>query len=160
MGVLMIATQDHVVTIRYVLRVEGEIIDQGELPYLHGYGNIIPGLEEALEGKKVGDSLQVSVPPEKAYGLEDPEGVRVIPRDQFPPDAPLEPGVQLFAQDENGQVLPFWIMEVEGDEVTIDFNHPLAGETLNFDVTISSIRAATQEELEHGHVHAPEGHMH
>jgi FKBP-type peptidyl-prolyl cis-trans isomerase SlyD len=156
----MIATQDHVVTIRYVLRVEGEVIDQGELPYLHGHGNIIPGLEEALEGKQVGDSLQVSVPPEKAYGPEDPEGVRVIPRDQFPPDAPLEPGTQLFAQDESGQVMPFWIMEVEGDEVTIDFNHPLAGETLDFDVTISSIRAATPEELEHGHVHGPEGQLH
>ena len=91
----MIATQDHVVTIRYVLTVGGEVIDQGELPYLHGHGNIIPGLEEALEGKQVGDSLQVSVPPEKGYGLEDPEGVRVVPRDQFPPDAPLEPGTQL-----------------------------------------------------------------
>ena len=145
-----------VVTLAYVLRDEdGEQIDSSEddgpMAYLHGAENMVPGLEKALEGKRVGDHLRVVVPPEDAYGERDEEGVQVFPRSAFPEE--LEVGMQLVMEDEDGDPIPLWVAEVEGDEVTVDFNHPLAGATLDFDVEVLSVRVATEAEREHGHPH-------
>jgi FKBP-type peptidyl-prolyl cis-trans isomerase SlyD len=147
-----------VVTFRYTLSVQGQVLDQGEIPYLHGHHNIVQGLEEALEGAEVGQSIKVSVPPGKGYGERDPEGTQVVSRDAFPDDAVIEVGEQFFAQSPDGGRMTLMVTKVEDDEITVDFNHPLAGETLNFDVTITAIRQASAEEIEHRHVHGPEGH--
>jgi|AMFO01.1.fsa_nt_gi FKBP-type peptidyl-prolyl cis-trans isomerases 2 len=156
----MKAEKNKVVTIAYILRTDGEVVDQGELAYLHGHGQIIPGLEEALEGRETGERLNVNVPPEKGYGQPNPEGVQVVPRSAFPEGSEVAVGEQFYAQDASGQPLPFTITKVEGEDVTIDFNHPLAGKTLDFEVEIKEIREATPEELAHGHVHGPEEHHH
>ncbi len=156
----MTASKGQVVTIRYTLHVEDELIDQGELDYLHGHRNIVQGLEEALEGKAAGERVVVSVAPEKGYGLYDPEGVQVVEREAFPADAELVEGAMFYAEDSHGNPMPFTVLNVDGKEVTIDFNHALAGETLNFDVTLVAIRPATAEELEHGHAHGVHGHHH
>lgn len=156
----MTASKGQVVTIRYTLHVEDELIDQGELDYLHGHRNIVAGLEEALEGKAAGERVVVSVSPEKGYGLYDPEGVQVVEREAFPADAELVEGAMFYAEDPQGNPMPFTVLNVDGKEVTIDFNHALAGETLNFDVTLVAIRPATPEELEHGHAHGVHGHHH
>ncbi len=156
----MTASKDHVVRIRYTLHVDSELIDQGELDYLHGHRNIVPGLEEALEGKTVGETVVVSVPPEKGYGPYDPEGVQVVDRGAFPPDAEVVEGAMFYAEDPQGNPMPFTVLSVEDRDVTIDFNHVLAGETLDFEVTLTAIRPATPEELEHGHAHSPHGHAH
>lgn len=156
----MVISQDKVVTIRYTLRVDGEVLDQGELPYLHGHRTIVEGLEEALEGLEAGQSVRVSVPPEKGYGLRDPEGVQVVSRGDFPPEAEVVEGAQFYTQDTSGNPLPLRVTGVQGDEVTIDFNHPLAGDMLDFEVLVSAVRTATAEELEHGHVHNEGGHQH
>lgn len=144
---------DKVVTIRYTLEVEGEVLDQGELSYLHGHQNIIQGLEEALEGHEEREVVRAQVAPEKAYGPRDPEGVQVVPLDAFSMEAEVVPGAQFYAQDEEGNPIPLTVVAVEGREVTVDFNHPLAGKTLGFEVEIVKVRPATLEELAHGHPH-------
>lgn len=148
-------TQDKVVDIEYVLKVNGEVVDQSEpgepLSYLQGHNNIIPGLERALEGKEPGDSLSVTVQPEDGYGERDEDNVQELPREDFEDD--IEVGAQYFAQSEDGSVTPFTVVGLEGDLVTVDFNPPLAGETLDFQVTVKNVRDATPEELEHGHAH-------
>lgn len=156
----MTASKGNVVTIRYTLHVENELIDQGELDYLHGHRNIVAGLEEALEGKAVGDQVVVAVPPEKGYGFYDPEGVQVVDRAAFPADAEVVEGAMFYAEDSQGNPMPFTVLNVDDNEVTIDFNHALAGETLNFEVTVTDVRPATPEELEHGHVHTAREHSH
>lgn len=148
-------TQDKVVDIEYVLKVQGEVVDQSEpgepLTYLQGHNNIIPGLERALEGKEPGDSLSVTVQPEDGYGERDEDNVQELPREDFEDD--IEVGAQYFAQSEDGSVTPFTVVGLQGEMVTVDFNPPLAGETLDFQVTVRSVRDATPEELEHGHAH-------
>ncbi|GGR14719.1 FKBP-type peptidyl-prolyl cis-trans isomerase [Deinococcus ruber] len=148
-------TQDKVVEIEYTLTVDGEVVDQSEenepLVYLHGHNNIIPGLEKALEGHAAGDKLNVTVSPEEGYGERDDENVQVLPKEDFDDD--VEVGASYFAQAEDGSVNPFTVVSVNGDDVTVDFNPPLAGQTLNFDVTVKDVRDATAEELEHGHAH-------
>lgn len=148
-------TKDKVVEIEYTLTVDGEVVDSTEdgstLPYLHGHNNIIPGLEKALEGKKEGDKVQVTVQPEEGYGEHDQEAMQTISRDDFEDE--VEVGETYFAQAEDGNVTPFTVVSVEGDNVTVDFNPPLAGKVLHFDVTIKSVRDADPEELEHGHPH-------
>lgn len=148
-------TQDKVVELDYVLKVDGEVVDQSEpgepLTYLHGHSNIIPGLEKALEGKKAGDSLHVTVQPEDGYGERDEDNVETLDRSDF--DDEVEVGATYYAQAEDGSVLPFTVMAVDGDQVEVDFNPPLAGMVLNFDVTVKTVRDATPEELEHGHAH-------
>ncbi|MGQ9736227.1 MAG: FKBP-type peptidyl-prolyl cis-trans isomerase [Thermaceae bacterium] len=151
--------QDKVVTIRYTLEVDGQVLDQGKLSYLHGHQNIIQGLEEALEGHMEGETIRANVAPEKAYGPRDPEGVQVVPLDAFPEDAEVVPGGQFYAQDKEGNPVTVTVVAVEGDEVTVDFNHPLAGKSLDFEVEILKVRPATLEELAHGHVHEG-GHHH
>lgn len=153
-----------VASIEYTLTDDqGNVIDSsvgGEpLAYLHGAGNIIPGLEDALEGKKAGDSFKVSVSPSEGYGEKDEALLQVVPRSMFRGVDQIEPGMQFHAQTDYGmQVIT--VAKVEGDNVTVDGNHPLAGQNLNFDVKVIEVRAATAEELEHGHVHGPGGHHH
>ncbi|GAA0498652.1 peptidylprolyl isomerase [Deinococcus depolymerans] len=155
-------TQDKVVELDYKLTVNGEIVDQSEpgepLVYLHGHSNIIPGLEAALEGKGAGESLQVTVQPEDGYGPRDEENVESLSREDFEDD--IEVGETYYAQAEDGSVIPFTVMDVDGDNVKVDFNPPLAGMVLDFDVTVLAVRDATPEELEHGHAHADGQHDH
>lgn len=153
-----------VVTIDYTLTDhEGTVIDtsKGEEPmsYIQGIGNLIPGLESALEGKSAGDTLQVSVAPEEGYGLRDEALMQVMPMEAFEGVGEVEVGMQFRARTAEGtQILT--VVEVDGDNVTVDGNHPLAGLTLNFDVAVRDVRDATDEELSHGHAHGPEGHEH
>lgn len=146
-----------VVGMHYTLRdEEGEIIDtsQGREPlvFLQGFGNIIPGLESELEGKKLGDALDVVVEPENGYGLKHEQLIQQVPRAAFEGVDELQIGMQFQAQTEQGPV-PIRIVAIEGDEVTIDGNHELAGVRLHFSVSIESIREASEEELAHGHAH-------
>lgn len=156
--------EKHVVTLNYTLKDNDDnIIDQsedGSFCYLHGASNIIPGLENALTGKSSGDALSVSVAPEEGYGPRDDARIQEVPRDAFPPEPEIEPGMQFNAEGPDGQAVMVTIAKVEGGTITVDGNHPLAGVTLNFDVTIADIRDASAEELEHGHVHGPGGHHH
>ena len=157
-------TKDSVVSVDYRLHLgDGEVVDESEpgepLVYLHGHGETVPGLENALEGKAAGDKLQVKVSPDEGYGDHDPEKIEEVPRGEFPDELELKVGNILTATDDDGNEMDFLIKEVKGDAVVVDFNHPLAGKTLHFDVTVREVRAATPEELEHGHVHGP-GHEH
>lgn len=155
-----------VVSLDYTLRLDdGEIIDSSEgnepLEYLHGYGQIIPGLEKALTGLTVGESKKVVVPAAEAYGEVDMEAFEIVPRSMFPDDLELEEGLALSLRDaETNQPFDASVAEVRENEVMLDFNHPLAGETLHFEVRIPALRPATEEELAHGHSHGPEGHHH
>nr|WP_298378366.1 peptidylprolyl isomerase [uncultured Halomonas sp.] len=156
--------QNSVVAFHYTLTNDsGEVLDSSEgrepLTYLHGSGNIIPGLEKELEGRQDGDKLQVTVTPEEGYGENQPALVQEVPRDSFQGVESIEPGMQFQAQTQGGPLM-VTVTKVEGDTVTVDGNHPLAGQKLNFDVEISEVRDATQEEVEHGHVHGEGGHEH
>ncbi|MCV6627351.1 MAG: peptidylprolyl isomerase [Cellvibrionaceae bacterium] len=143
--------------IHYTLRNEGgETIDtsEGEAPleYLHGYQNIVPGLELELAGKKVGDKLKTVIAAEQGYGEIDPNLIQELPLEMFQGVEKVEPGMEFHAETEHGlQIVE--VVEVEQDTVTIDGNHPLAGLDLHFEVEVVGIREATADELEHGHVH-------
>jgi FKBP-type peptidyl-prolyl cis-trans isomerase SlyD len=149
--------KDLVVSMEYTLTVDGEVLDSSEedgpIEFIQGKGNIIAGLEKELTGMKVGESKTVKVSPQEGYGEYDPEAVEEVPLSDFPRDIPLETGVELSVEDEDGEAMSAVILEVGKDDVTLDFNHPLAGKELIFNVKIASLRAATEEELEHGHVH-------
>lgn len=160
----MLIAQDKVVLIHYTLTNDaGETIDSSSggdpLAYIHGQGNIIPGLEKALEGKQAGDKLNVKVGPAEGYGVRDDKLLQQVPKRQFG-GANLQPGMQFHAQTSQGHARVVTVVRIQGDMVTVDGNHPLAGENLNFDVEVTEVRDATQEELEHGHVHGPGGHHH
>lgn len=155
---------EKVVSIHYTLTSsEGTVLDSSSgsqpLAYLHGFGNIIPGLESALEGKTTGDKLSVTVEPEQGYGSRDERLVQAVPRSAFQGVDDIAPGMQFQAQGPQGTRLVV-VTQVAEDVVTVDANHPLAGQTLHFDVEVSEVRDATAEELEHGHVHGPGGHHH
>lgn len=156
--------ENHVVTLNYTLTDnDGEIIDQsqdGSFVYLHGAQNIIPGLEKELTGKAVGDQLKVKVPPEEGYGPRDDNRVEEVPREMFPADTEIQPGMVFHAQGPNGEMITVTVLEANDATVKIDANHALAGVELNFDVEIIGIREAEQVEIEHGHVHGPDGHNH
>ncbi|HLL01452.1 MAG TPA: peptidylprolyl isomerase [Myxococcaceae bacterium] len=157
--------KDRVVELEYRLHLgDGQVIDSSEpgkpLSYLHGGGQIVPGLEGALEGLDIGESKQVVVAPAQGYGEHDARGLQEVPRTMFPANAELAPGMRLAAQTDGGEVIPIGIHEVRGQTVIVDLNHPLAGKTLHFDVTVRGVRDATAEELTHGHAHGPEGHEH
>ncbi len=159
---MSIVADGQVVIIHYTLKNEqGEVLDSSDgadaLPYLHGGGNIVAGLENALSGKSVGDKVDVVVSPEEGYGLRNPDAVQQVPRDAFPPEAEVVVGAQFVMQGEGGQVIPVWVIGVEGDSVTLDANHPLAGQTLHFSVSIESTREPTEEEKAHGHPHGITG---
>lgn len=154
-----------VVAIDYKLHLgDGNVVDASEdgapLVYLHGAEEVVPGLEKALEGKSAGDALKVTVPPAEGYGEYDPEGLEEVPRSEFPEDVEIEPGDILSATDPDGDEVDFLVKEVREDSVLVDFNHVLAGKTLHFEVTVREVRAATPEEMEHGHVHGPDDDHH
>jgi len=152
---------DRAVSLQYTLSgSDGAVIESGQIDYLHGYQNIIPGLEAALDGAAVGANLQVEVPPELGYGERMEVEPQRVPREAFPADMDIAPGMQFHARGPAGEALPVWVIGVEEGIVLIDPNHPLAGETLHFDVTILSVRPATTEEVQHGHIHGPDGHGH
>lgn len=156
---------DHVVTMTYTLRGDdGDLIDQADkdspFSYLHGRGQIVSGLEKALMGLKVGAKKVISVSPGEGYGEHDPELVTKASKSQFPGGAELEVGMQFMAQGEEGHHLPFTVVEISGDNVVLDGNHPLAGKTLHFDIEVLEVRPASKQEIDHGHAHGPHGHNH
>lgn len=149
-----------VAAIHYTLtNNEGKVLDssQGREPlhYIQGIGNLIPGMEEGLEGKKQGDKFNLKVSPEKGYGIKDEKMIQRVPRSAFG-SGEIKKGMQF--QTNHGQVVT--VAEVGLNEITVDANHPLAGVELNFAVEVMSIREATADELAHGHVHGPGGHHH
>lgn len=157
--------KDKIVAIDYTLtNSEGDVLDTSEgrapLAYLHGRGGIIPGLEEALEGKAAGDALKVTLPPEKAYGPRNEGLLNRVPKAAFEGKLEFELGLQFPVQDQNGNQRLVTIVHIEDDAVVLDANHPLAGVELTFDVKVAEVRDATPEELEHGHSHGPGGHAH
>ncbi len=151
-----------VVLIRYTLTdTDGKVLDttgEGVFAYLHGRGNVVPGLEESLAGRAAGESLSVIVPPAKAYGDKVPTEPQPVPRKEFRKDARIEPGVGFRATGSDGKDLTLYVTKVQGSKVWVDRNHPLAGKTLAFDVEIVAIREPTHEESQHGHAHGPSGH--
>lgn len=153
-----------VVVIDYTLtNNDGEVIDSSEgagpLSYLHGAGNIIPGLEEALLGKEAGDAVKATIEPAKAYGERHDQLQQDVPRDLFTGVEDIQVGMQFQSETEQGPVL-VTVVAINDDTVTVDGNHPLAGMHLNFDVTVREVREASEEELSHGHVHGEGGHQH
>jgi len=147
-----------VVSIHYKLTDDNKkVLDSSEgadpLAYLHGAGNIIPGLEKALTGKIQGDSLKVKIEPKDGYGEIIPEMTQKVDISAFQGVETVEPGMSFEAQTPDGNMQRIMVTKVEGNEVTIDANHPLAGMILNFDVEIVGVREATEEEVAHGHVH-------
>jgi FKBP-type peptidyl-prolyl cis-trans isomerase SlyD len=155
---------DVVVSMEYTLRVEDEVVDSSEgqdpLEFLVGHGNIISGLEREMMGMKVGDSKDVVILPTDGYGEYDEEAFMNVPRGEFPKDMSVEEGMELTVKDDAGQARYARIDAVDGDHVTLNFNHPLAGDELHFNVKVVGLREPTGEELEHGHVHQGEGHHH
>src|SRR5262245_4391101 len=150
-----------VVSIEYTLKDDaGKVIDssvgQEPLTYLHGANNIVPGLERALEGKSVGDSVDVTVTPEDGYGMRDEKAIRNVPLRKLPNQRPT-PGMRLRVDTDAGPRI-VTVTAVRGDYATVDANHPLAGQTLHFSVKVTDLRDPSEEELAHGHAHGPGGH--
>ena len=156
--------KDVVVTMEYALHVDNEEIDsskgQAPLEFLAGHGNIISGLEREMIGMKVGESKDVVISPADGYGEFDEDAYMDVPRGEFPQDMPVEEGLELTVRDDSGQARYARVDNIEGDTVTLNFNHPLAGDELHFNVKVVSLREPTAEELEHGHVHQDGGHHH
>ena len=165
-----------VVSMEYTLHVDGELLDssegvsrygellessegQGPLQFLVGYGNIISGLEEEMMGMKIGDSKDVVVQPKDGYGEFDDEAFMKVPRNDFPKEMAVEVDAELTVRDDAGNARYARIDSIDGDTVTLNFNHPLAGDELHFHVKVVALREPTEEELEHGHVHEA-GHHH
>lgn len=160
----MTIQNDKVASIEYTLTGEdGEVIDASNgnpLPYLHGHMNLVPGLEKALEGKSVGDKLSVVVPAVDGYGERQDEFVQTMTREMFQGVEELAVGMHFQANGPEGEMHSVHITNIEGDDVTVDGNHPLAGKALSFDVEVVDLREASKEELEHGHVHGADAHSH
>lgn len=154
----MTVKKDAVVEMHYTLKNDaGDVLDSTDkapMPFIQGHGNIIPGLEKALEGLKVGETCDVSVAPEDAYGAHYEEGVQEISKDDLQDIENLEVGMELQSQDEQNNPFIVHVEKINENTITVDANHPLAGQTLHFNVSIESIRKATKDELEHGHVHS------
>jgi len=150
-----------VVSMEYTLTVDGEVLDSskdaGPLQFLAGYDNIVPGLEREMVGMKIGESKDVLVLPEDGYGEFDEDAFMEVPRSEFPSDMDLEEGLELGVSDEDGQHQIAFVESFDEKIVRLDFNHPLAGAELQFNVKVVGLREPTKEELEHGHVHE-EGH--
>lgn len=157
--------KDAVVSLSYSLKnTGGDELDRAgsdqPFAYLHGAGQIVPGLENELTGMKVGDKKDITVSPEEGYGDINPSLVMQVGRANFPKEADIQPGMQFAAESEGNQQMTFTVKAVEGEQITVDGNHPLAGETLHFSVEVLGVREATQEEMSHGHVHGEGGHHH
>ena len=159
----MKAAHGRVVSLHYTLTDDlGVVLDSsrghGPFAYLHGYGNIIRGLETALEGNEAGFNGAIEVLPADAYGEYNPQAVFEVPREQFPPNETIQVGMQVQGESPDG-VLNFTVLAVNEKGVVLDANHPMAGKNLNFEVEVLEVRDATAQELSHGHVH-PHGHDH
>jgi FKBP-type peptidyl-prolyl cis-trans isomerase SlyD len=155
---------DKVVLIHYTLKDDdGAVVDTSDgsdpLAYIQGHGNLVSGLEKALEGKEQGSAVAVSVPPEEGYGKFDTQLIQKVPKRSMQGAGEIKKGMQFQAQTPDGMRV-FTVTAVIGDMVTLDGNHPLADKTLHFDVKVVEVRDATEEELEHGHVHGAGGHHH
>jgi FKBP-type peptidyl-prolyl cis-trans isomerase SlyD len=141
----------------------GEVLDSSRgrepLAYLHGAGNIVPGLEKAMAGRSAGDSFEVDVSPEEGYGQRHDSLIQVVPRQAFQGVDKIEPGMQFQASGPQG-AMSVTIAKVEGDDVTVDGNHPLAGQTLHFAIEVAEVREASDDEKTHGHAHGAGGHQH
>lgn len=152
-------TNDRVVSINYTLtNAQNQVLDStGPEPflYLHGHQNVIPGLEKVLDGKNQGDSLKVSIPAAEAYGERNEKLIATVPLDRFSRVDTVKEGMQFHAETPDGELQMVTVTKVEGNTVTIDGNHPMAGLDLNFDVSVLDVREASEEELRHGHVHSP-----
>ena len=150
------------VTLRYkVTDLQGKLLDESKEPmvYLHGgYGNTFPKLEAALDGQAVGFQTVVDLAAEDAFGLRDEGLMQTIPKTQCPPGVKV--GGQLEGRAENGQTIIFTVIKIKGPEVLLDGNHPMAGKALRFSLAVTDIRAASEEEIAHGHVHGEHGHHH
>lgn len=162
----MTVSKNKVVLIHYTLKNDqGSVLDSSEgkdpLAYIQGIGNLIVGLEEQLEGKAAGDKVSATVLPEKGYGVRTEENVHVVPLSSFQSegDEKLTEGMQVRVETNQGVSIAD-VKKIDGEDVTLDLNHPLAGETLHFDVEVVDVREATKEELDHGHAHGPGGHQH
>jgi FKBP-type peptidyl-prolyl cis-trans isomerase SlyD len=161
----MKVASDHVVSIDYQLKLaDGTTVDESEkgkpLEYLQGHGQIVPGLEKELEGMAQGEKKKVVVQPKDGYGELDSDAVKEVPRQMFPKDMKLQVGQTLAAEGQQGEVIQFVVKSFNDSTVTIDLNHPLAGQVLHFDIHVAGVRKATDEELTHGHVHGEDGHHH
>ena len=147
------------VSINYVLKGDdGKTIDEssdGQFSFLIGAQNIIPGLENALQGKAVGDQFEVSIAPEEAYGTMDPAKIQTVPKSAFPEDADIQVGAQFHGASPSGDPVVVTVSAIEGDDVVIDGNHALADQTLHFSVEIVDVREASEDEISHGHIHGP-----
>ena len=157
--------KNKVVSMSYCLKDEhGEELDRAgsdkPLEYLHGCGNIVPGLENALDGLKIGDKKDVTVEPKDGYGEILTDLKMEIERKAFPADQKIAPGMRFMAELSDGKKHPFDVVEIKDDKVRVDGNHPFAGQTLQFSIEITKIRDATPEELKHGHAHGKGGHHH
>jgi FKBP-type peptidyl-prolyl cis-trans isomerase SlyD len=153
---------DTVVSMEYTLHVDNEEIDsskgQDPLQFLVGHGNIISGLEREMMGMKVGESRDVVIQPADAYGEFDDQAYMDVPRKEFPADMQIEEGSELTVRDDSGQSRYARIDAIDGDSVRLNFNHPLAGDELHFNVKVVGLRVPTAEELSHGHVHDGDHH--
>ena len=161
----MLISRNKVVRFDYTLTDDNaQVLDSSEggepLTYLHGSGNIIPGLESALEGKRAGESLSVRIAATEAYGERDDDLVQSVPREMFEDSDSILVGMQFQSGDPDGNTRIVTVVSTDAASVTVDGNHPLAGVPLNFVVTIVEVRDASSEELTHGHVHGPGGHQH
>lgn len=159
----MTVEDDMVVSLDYTLRLDdGQVVDTSDdaepLEFLQGRGQIIPGLERRLYGMQIGEEKEVVVPPDDGYGEFDPEAFQQVPMDAFPADMELEAGMGMELMSESGEPFLAFVSEVGPEGVVLDFNHPLAGETLYFTVKIAGLRQPTSEELAHGHVHGHDSH--
>ncbi|MGV8804628.1 MAG: FKBP-type peptidyl-prolyl cis-trans isomerase [Polaromonas sp.] len=154
--------KDTAVTLRFkVSDAQGKLIEESKEPmvYLHGgYGNTLPKIEEALQGQEAGFQTVLALAPEDAFGLRDEDLMRTIPRSQFPPGVKV--GGQLEGQGSDGRKQVFNVAKIKGDTVILDGNHPLAGKALRFTLKVTDVRAASEEEIAHGHVHGEHGHHH
>jgi FKBP-type peptidyl-prolyl cis-trans isomerase SlyD len=160
----LVIAQDVVATVHYTGTLQDESVfdsseDRDPLTFLVGHNQMIPGFEEEMQGAAVGERRTFTLTPDRAYGEKDENGVVELPRSQFPPEAELEVGMVLVAQVTEGP-LPFRILTIGEETVTVDFNHELAGHDLTFSVEVVELRAASEEEVAHGHAHGPGGHHH
>jgi FKBP-type peptidyl-prolyl cis-trans isomerase SlyD len=157
--------ENMVVTVDYTLTLDnGEIADSTSdgmpLRFLAGSGELLPAFEDALMGMAAGDELELTLSPEEGYGEYDEEAFEEVGIENFPSREGLEPGMAIEIRESDGETYPAYISEVRDSAVVLDYNHPLAGETLHFHIAVLDVRPATEEELTHGHSHAGDGHVH
>jgi FKBP-type peptidyl-prolyl cis-trans isomerase SlyD len=143
---------------------DGNVIDSSSggapMAYMHGHHNIVPGLESQMEGKAVGDTFDAEVAPADAYGELSGPGPTAVSKSEFPSDVNLQVGMAFHAEGNDGTPMALFITDIQGDQVFVDMNHPLAGKTLHFAVEVVEVRPATDDEKTHGHAHGPGGHHH